>query len=60
MEHTERGWAFIRRQCLVVAASICLGNRHSDTERQIPDECCEGKERGTVAGRKCRNKAVLF
>lgn len=60
IEKSERVWAFIRRQCLIGAASWCLGNSYSFTERQTSDERCEGKERRAVAGSRCGNKIVLL
>lgn len=56
----ETGVAFIRTPCSTEAASQCPGNRGMDTKGQIPDYRCKAKERGSIAGWRCGNKAVLF
>lgn len=60
IEQPKQAWAFIRTPCSTEAASRCPGNRGIDTKGQIPDNRCKAKERRSIAGWRCGNKAVLF
>lgn len=61
MAHSETGVDIYQNAVFMIeAASWCPGNSCSDTKNQTPDDCCEGKDTGALAGRSHGNKAVLF